>query len=75
MNKTDKILVSFVAGIAIGAVMGILFTKESDCSRKVQNIKNKLQRQVKKHTKPASMKEEFEQAVKEAFAENPEEYA
>ena len=75
MKKSDKILVLLVAGTAIGAVLGILFTKESDCSRKVQDIKNKLQRQVKNHKNPGSMKEEFEQAVKEAFAEDPEEYA
>jgi hypothetical protein len=77
MNHNDKILVSLTAGIAIGSILGILLTRESECKCKmsVQDKKGISQHLGKKHVKSASFKEDIEQAVKEAFAENPEEYA
>jgi hypothetical protein len=74
MTQNDKILVSLTAGIAIGSVLGILLTRESECECK-QDKKRILQGLDKKHSKSSSLKEKIEQAVKEACAENPEEYA
>jgi hypothetical protein len=74
MNRNDKILVTLATGIAIGSVLGILLTRESECECK-QDKKRILQGLDKKHSKSNSLKEEIEQAVKEACAENPEEYA
>ena len=74
MNNNDKILVSLATGIAIGSVLGILLTRESEGECK-QDKKRILQGLDKKHSKSSSLKEEIEQAVKEACAENPEEYA
>ncbi len=74
MNRNDKILLSLTAGIAIGAILGILLTRDSDGECE-QDIKDILQYVGKNHSKPGSLKEDIEQAVKEAFAENPEEYA
>ena len=74
MTQNDKILVSLTTGIAIGSVLGILLTRESKCECK-QGKKRILQGLDKKHSKSSSLKEEIEQAVKEACAENPEEYA
>ena len=74
MTQNDKILVSLTAGIAIGSVLGILLTRDSESECK-QDKKRILQGLDKKHSKSSSLKEEIEQAVKEACAENPEEYA
>jgi hypothetical protein len=79
MNKNDKILVSLTAGIAIGAVLGILLTKEKrgGCesnARGMKIMKDLFEGLGKKDSKPATLKEDIEEAVKEAFAENPEEY-
>jgi hypothetical protein len=71
MNRNDKILVSLATGIAIGSVLGILLTRESECE---QDKKGIFQGLGKKHSKSSSLKEDIEQAVKEAFVENPEEY-
>ena len=77
MNNNDKILISLVTGIAIGSVLGILLTRENECGYKmnVQDKKDILRSLGKKQSKSNSLKEDIEQAVKEAFAENPEEYA
>jgi hypothetical protein len=77
MNHNDKILVSLTAGIAIGSILGILLTRENECEYKVNDQDKKDTSQVlgKKHSKSTSLKEEIDEAVKEAFAENPEEYA
>jgi hypothetical protein len=42
MNTNDKILISLTAGIAIGAVMGILLTREKGqgCQAKAGAIKD-----------------------------------
>lgn len=79
MNNNDKILVSLTAGIAIGAVLGILLTKEKrgGCGTKEHDkkiVKDILEGLDKKDSKSASLKEDIEQAVKEAFAEDPDEY-
>ncbi len=71
----DGVLILLVAaGIAIGSVLGILLTRDSEGECK-QAKKRILQGLDKKHSKSSSLKEEIEQAVKEACAENPEEYA
>ncbi|MGN6265697.1 MAG: hypothetical protein ACTHM5_08485 [Ginsengibacter sp.] len=74
MNRNDKILVSLATGIAIGSVLGILLTRDSECERK-QDKKRILQGWGKKHAKSSNLKEGIEQAVQEACAENPEDYA
>lgn len=81
MNTNDKMLVSLTAGIAIGAVMGILLTREKghECQAKARSnkklVKDLLKGLSKKSAKATNLKEGIEEAVKEAFAENPEEYA
>ena len=80
MNTNDKILISLTAGIAICTVMGILLTREKghECQANVQGnkklIKDLLEGLNKKSAKHTSLKEEMEEAVKEAFAENQDEY-
>ena len=74
MNHNDKILVSLATGVALGSVLGILLTRESECECK-QDKKEVLQELGKKHAQSSMLKEEIEQAVREAYAENPEEYA
>jgi len=79
MNKNDKILISLTAGIAIGAVMGILLTREKACECEMNAHSKKIVKDIleglgKKNSKSASLKEDIEEAVKEAFAEDPDEY-
>lgn len=77
MNNNDKILVSLTAGIAIGAVLGILLTREKGYECEVNAQGKKIVKDImgKKNAKPTSLKEDIEEAVKEAFAEDPEEYS
>ena len=80
MNNNDKILVSLTAGIAIGSVLGILLTRENRSEWEAKKSAEKIVKDLvaglgKKHPKRTSLKEDVQQAVKEAFAESPEEYA
>jgi hypothetical protein len=79
MNNRDKILISLTTGIAIGGILGILLAgeKSDTCKSKDRSkiIKGVLEGLHKKSPKPGSLKEEIEESVKEAFSENPEEYA
>ena len=79
MNHNDKILISLTAGIAIGAVLGILLTKEKTCGCEANSCNKKIVKDIlktldKKDSKPTTLKEDIEEAVKEAFADAPEEY-
>lgn len=69
MNKSGKILVAVAAGIAAGAVLGILFAPD-----KGSETRNKLKKKGKKIVEEAKekfngFKEEFEKKVKEAGEE------
>ncbi len=81
MNHNDKILISLTTGIAIGAILGILLSGESGCERRKKNaqvrkiVEDVLENLGKRNTKSSSLKQDMEEAVKEAFTENPEEYA
>ncbi len=69
MNKSGKILVAVAAGIAAGAVLGILFAPD-----KGSETRNKLKKKGKKIVEEAKekfngFKEELEKKVKEAGEE------
>lgn len=66
MNKSGKILVAVAAGIAAGAVLGILFApdKGSETRNKLKKKGKKIAEEVKE--KFNGFKEELEKKVKEA---------
>lgn len=66
MNKNGKILVAVAAGIAAGAVLGILFApdKGTETRNKWKKKGKKIAAEVKE--KITGFKEEFEKKVKEA---------
>lgn len=76
MNNNGKILVALAAGIAVGAVVGILFApdKGSETRRKIneqgkkfaEGFKEKFSRAKEKAN---DMKEEFRKTVKETAEE------
>ena len=72
MNRTSKIITAFAAGAAAGAILGILFApgKGSDTREKIKDKAKKLSSNLEEklceaEQKIKSMKEEFENAVKE----------
>lgn len=69
MNKRGKILVAVAAGIAAGAVLGILFApdKGSETRNKLKKKGKKIADEVKE--KINGFKEELEKKVKEAGEE------
>ena len=69
MNKSGKILVAVAAGIAAGAVLGILFApdKGSETRNKLKKKGKKIAEEVKE--KFNGFKEELEKKVKEAGEE------
>lgn len=79
MNGNNKILISMTVGIGLGAILGILLSgeKEEKCKaikqdkKFVQSLVENLHRKFKS---TPGVKEKFEEAVDEAFAENPSEY-
>jgi hypothetical protein len=80
MNNNGRILISLMAGVATGAAVGILLANENVCQSKANADGKKFVRGVlenlwKKSSKPSGLKEDIEEAVREAFAENPEDYA
>lgn len=76
MNTSGKILAAVAAGIAAGAVLGILFApdKGSETRRKInekgkkfaEDVKDKFQRGKEKFN---DMKEDFKQGVKDKVEE------
>ena len=66
MNKSGKILVAVAAGIAVGAVLGILFApdKGTETRKKINKKGKKFADEVKE--KFNGIKTEFEKKVKEA---------
>lgn len=69
MKKSGKILVAVAAGIAAGAVLGILFApdKGSETRKKLNKKGKKIADEVKE--KINGFKEELEKKVKEAGEE------
>ncbi|MBK6381515.1 MAG: YtxH domain-containing protein [Chitinophagaceae bacterium] len=69
MSKSGKILVAVAAGIAAGAVLGILFApgKGSETRKKLNKKAQKIADEVKE--KFNGLKEELEKKVKEAGEE------
>ena len=69
MSKSGKILVAVAAGIAAGAVLGILFApgKGSETRKKLNKKPQKIADEVKE--KFNGLKEELEKKVKEAGEE------
>lgn len=69
MSKSGKILVAVAAGIAAGAVLGILFApdKGSETRKKLNKKARKMADEVKE--KFNGLKEELEKKVKEAGEE------
>ena len=69
MNKSGKILVAVAAGIAAGAVLGILFApdKGSETRKKLNKKGKKIADEVKE--KFNGFKEELEKKMKEAGEE------
>ena len=72
MNNTSKVLFGIAAGVAAGAILGILFApdKGSEIRRKIADQKNKLADEIKNKFseckgKCNDLKEDVENKVKE----------
>lgn len=82
MRNYHKNLLAATAVIATGAVLGIFLLSRKDtdsrkkmnaqCKQLLVNIKSKFFNKIRK---PGHLRADMEEAIKEAFAENPEEYA
>lgn len=80
MSKNGKILVSLTAGVAMGMVLGVLLANENAFQGKANAndkkiVKGVLENLWRKSSGSSGLKEDIEEAVREAFAENPEDYA